>query len=153
MSEFNFDSISLKSDSNKSKTIAVIHSKFNSNIVLPLVEETKSSLNALGIDKINFYDVPGAFEIPFVVKKCIELKKFDGIICLGTIIRGETSHYELISNNVFSALMNINLTSNIPIINGVITTENEHQAKARIINAKYYAESCIQMIKFGTSSW
>lgn len=152
MSEFNFDPVDLKSDSNKSKTIAIIHSKFNSNIVSPLVEETKSSLTRIGVDKINLFDVPGAFEIPFVVKKCIELKKFDGIICLGVIIRGETSHYELISNNVFSALMNINLNSEIPVINGVITTEDEAQAKARIKNAKYYAESCIQMIKFSTIS-
>ncbi len=76
------------------------------------------------------------------------MNKFDedGIICLGAIIRGETSHYELISNNTFSSIANLNISSKIPIINGILTTENINQAEKRIANGKYYADTCIEMI-------
>ena len=91
--------------------------------------------------------VPGAYEIPFVVKKIMEQKRTDAIICLGAIIRGETTHYDLISENVFTSISRLNNLGKIPIVNGILTTENINQAKERIKNGIYFADACIHMIK------
>ena len=72
------------------------------------------------------------------IEKIINLDKSDAIICLGAIIRGETTHYELISENVFRSISGINEMAIIPVINGILTTENEDQAKKRIINGNYF---------------
>ncbi|MEC7880440.1 MAG: 6,7-dimethyl-8-ribityllumazine synthase [Chloroflexota bacterium] len=129
--------------------ITFVVSKFNEDIVSKLLDTAEKRLLEIGINKknINKLYVPGAFEIPFAVKKSInELNNQDAIICLGSIIRGETSHYELISDHVFSSLASLNISSKIPIINGILTTENIDQAEKRIVNGKYYAETCIEMI-------
>ena len=128
--------------------ITFVVSKFNEEIVSKLLDATEKRLLEIGINKknINKLYVPGAFEIPFTVKESIDKYEQDAIICLGAIIRGETSHYELISDNVFYALSNLNTSSKIPIINGILTTENIDQAEKRIINGKYYADTSIEMI-------
>lgn len=130
------------------KKITFVVSKFNEDIVSRLLNTTKERLLELGVNKknINILYVPGAFEIPFAVKKSIDKYSQNAVICLGAIIRGETSHYELISNHVFSSLANLNISQKIPIINGILTTENINQAEKRIENGKYYAETCIEMI-------
>jgi 6,7-dimethyl-8-ribityllumazine synthase len=128
--------------------ITFVVSKFNGDIVSKLLYATEKRLLEIGINKknINKLYVPGAFEIPFAVKESINKYEQDAIICLGAIIRGETSHYELISNNVFSSLSNLNISSKIPIINGILTTESIDQAEKRIVNGKYYADTSIEMI-------
>jgi len=128
--------------------VTFVVSRFNEDVVIKLLGATEKRLLEIGIDKknINKLYVPGAFEIPFAVKKSTNKYQQDAIICLGAIIRGETSHYELISNHVFSSLANLNISSEIPIINGILTTENINQAEKRISNGKYYADTCIEMI-------
>ena len=128
--------------------ITFVVSKFNQNVVGKLLDSTEARLLELSVNKKNISRiyVPGAFEIPFAVKKSIDKYSQNAVICLGTIIRGETSHYELISNHVFSSLANLNISEKIPIINGILTTENINQAEKRIENGKYYAETCIEMI-------
>tara|TARA_B100000686_G_scaffold336609_1_gene406701 strand:+ start:1266 stop:1724 length:459 start_codon:yes stop_codon:yes gene_type:complete len=128
--------------------ITFVVSKFNQNVVGKLLDSTEARLLELSVNKKNISRiyVPGAFEIPFAAKKSIDEYDQDAIICLGAIIRGETSHYELISNNVFSSLTHLNISEKIPIINGILTTENINQAEKRIENGKYYAETCIEMI-------
>ena len=136
----NFESIN-------SLDITIIHSNFNSEIVNKLLETTEKRLIEISKPKLTKFSVPGAYEIPFAVKKIINLDKSDAIICLGAIIRGDTTHYELISENVFRSISEINGMGIIPVVNGILTTENEDQAKKRIINVNYFAESCISMIK------
>lgn len=75
--------------------------------------------------------VPGAFEIPLISKKIALKKSADAIICLGTVIRGGTSHYELVSNEVAKGIANISLETQVPVIFGVLTTENIEQAIER----------------------
>ena len=136
----NFESIN-------SLDITIIHSNFNSAIVNKLLETTEKRLIEISKPNLTKFSVPGAYEIPFAVKKIINLDKSDAIICLGAIIRGDTTHYELISENVFRSISEINEMGIIPVINGILTTENEDQAKKRIINGNYFAESCLSMIK------
>ncbi len=127
--------------------ITIVHSEFNSDIVDKLAETTEKRLNEICKPNISKIPVPGAYEIPFIVKKLMNSKKLDAIICLGAIIRGDTSHYDLISENVFKSISSLNNLGEIPIINGILTTENKSQAKIRIANGAYFAESCLHMIK------
>tara|TARA_A100001011_G_scaffold24888_1_gene24657 strand:- start:33 stop:491 length:459 start_codon:yes stop_codon:yes gene_type:complete len=142
-----FPNNKIKSGSPLNLNITIIYSEFNSEIVNNLLDVTEKRLIEISKPKLTKISVPGAYEIPFAVKKIINLDKSDAIICLGSIIRGETTHYELISENVFRSISEINEMGIIPVINGILTTENEDQAKKRIINGNYYAESCLSMIK------
>ena len=142
-----FPNNKIKSGSPLNLNITIIYSEFNSEIVNNLLDTTEKRLIEISKPKLTKISVPGAYEIPFAVKKIINLDKSDAIICLGAIIRGETTHYELISENVFRSISGINEMGIIPVINGILTTENEDQAKKRIINGNYYAESCLSMIK------
>lgn len=114
--------------------IAIVRSRYNENITNALVRGAEEGLRECNVsDEVFLVVVPGALEIPLAVKRLAESKekKFDAIIALGCVIRGETSHYDLICNEVTRALMNISLDSNIPILHGILTTENIEQAKAR----------------------
>tara|TARA_S200000501_G_scaffold88018_1_gene81092 strand:+ start:344 stop:802 length:459 start_codon:yes stop_codon:yes gene_type:complete len=142
-----FPNNKIKSGSPLNLNITIIYSEFNSEIVNNLLDVTEKRLIEISKPKLTKISVPGAYEIPFAVKKIINLDKSDAIICLGSIIRGETTHYELISENVFRSISEINEMGIIPVINGILTTENEDQAKKRIINGNYFAESCLSMIK------
>ena len=127
--------------------VTIINSEFNSEIVNQLISSTENRLKEISNVKISKISVPGAYEIPFIAKKIIELKSADAIICVGAIIRGETTHYDLISENVFMSISNLNNLGILPIINGILTTENINQAKERIKNGIYFADTCIDMIK------
>ena len=80
--------------------VTIINSEFNSEIVNQLISTTENRLKAISNVNISKISVPGAYEIPYIAKKIVELKSSDAIICIGAIIRGETTHYDLISENV-----------------------------------------------------
>tara|TARA_Y100000996_G_C22397453_1_gene591736 strand:+ start:371 stop:829 length:459 start_codon:yes stop_codon:yes gene_type:complete len=142
-----FPNKKVKSVTTLNLNITIIHSEFNNEIVDNLLETTEKRLIEISNPKLTKISVPGAYEIPFAVKKIINLNNADAIICLGVIIRGDTTHYELISENVFRSISEINGMGTIPVINGILTTENEDQAKKRIMNGNYFAESCLRMIE------
>ena len=75
--------------------------------------------------------VPGAFEIPFMAKKMAMSGKYDAVICLGTVIRGATSHYDLVCNEAAKGIAHIGLESGIPVMFGIVTTDNIQQAIER----------------------
>ncbi len=104
-------------------------------------------LNPIYNNNINIteYEVPGSFEIPFLVKKIIDKNKFDAIICLGVLIKGETKHFEYISKSVYNSISTISVYSPIPIINGILTVLNETQISPRYSLAKGWLQSAIQM--------
>ena len=113
--------------------IAIVVSQYNKVIADRLQEACINTLISAGVQKkwVTLVQVPGAFEIPIVVKRLADKKKFDAIIALGTIIRGETAHFEYISNEVSRGLSSIALQADIPVIFGVLTVENTQQALDR----------------------
>ena len=113
--------------------IAIVYSEYNGSIVNELLRGAKDGLSKCNVSEkdISFTQVPGAFEIPLIVKRLSLHNKFNAIIALGCVIRGETSHYDLICNEVTRAIVDISLDSNIPILHGILTTENIEQARAR----------------------
>lgn len=113
--------------------VAIVVARFNEFINSKLLEGAKDGLIRHGIDKedIHICWVPGAFEIPLVAKKLAKSKKFDSIICLGTVIRGATSHYDYVCAEVSKGVAHVSLEWEIPVIFGVLTTDTIEQAIER----------------------
>ncbi|MEO2551617.1 6,7-dimethyl-8-ribityllumazine synthase [Enterococcus casseliflavus] len=113
--------------------VGIVVSRFNEFITSKLVEGAKDNLLRHGVkaENIDVYWVPGAYEIPYITKKIVDYKQYDGIVTLGALIRGATTHYELISNEVAKGVAQIGLNADIPIMFGVLTTETIEQAIER----------------------
>ncbi|MXP51378.1 6,7-dimethyl-8-ribityllumazine synthase [Pantoea sp. SoEX] len=115
-------------------TIAIVISRFNNFINHNLLEGAISSLTRIGQvnhDNITVVWVPGAFELPLAADTLIKTNRYDAIVALGTIIRGNTSHFEHIANETSSGIARIAISNNIPISFGLLTTENIEQAIER----------------------
>lgn len=115
----------------QSAKIGIVVADFNETVTKQLVQGATEMLAKFDLENVDVYHVPGAFEIPFMTKQLLAKKKYDGILTLGAVIKGETDHYDLICQNVASGVMNLNLTSNIPITFGILTTDNIEQAMQR----------------------
>ena len=113
--------------------VGIVVSRFNEFINTKLLSGAIDNLMRHGVneDHIDVFWVPGAFEIPFITKKLARQSKYDGLITLGTVIRGATTHYELVSNEVAKGVAHIALDSDIPVMFGVLTTETIEQAIER----------------------
>lgn len=113
--------------------IAIVASKFNETVTRKLVSGAERTLAQFGVncDNVDVYWVPGAFEIGFTAKRVLASDKYDGIMTLGAVIKGETDHYDLIINNVTNAIMQLNLQGSIPLTFGLLTTDNIEQALQR----------------------
>lgn len=114
--------------------IAIVVSQFNQNVTDELLSGALSRLAELNIDSENIKvtHVPGAIEIPLTAQLLAASRVYDAIICLGAVIRGETSHYDYVCQQVSYGCQRVMLDFNIPVIFGILTTENEEQATDRI---------------------
>ena len=112
---------------------AIVISRFNSFISDRLLSGALDALERHGAspDAITIVWVPGSFEIPPIARKLALSKKYDGVICLGALLRGETPHFDYLSSTVTKELGSIGLESNIPVINGVLTCNTMEQAVDR----------------------
>ena len=117
----------------KGMKVAVIGARFNEIIVNKLVGGAVDGLVRHGVeeDNITIAWVPGAFEIPLAAQKMAASGKYDAVICCGAVIRGDTSHYDLVCNEAAKGIAQVQLATGIPVMFGIITTENIEQAIAR----------------------
>lgn len=117
----------------RSLRFAIVVSRFNEFITSKLLSGALDALkrHETPDDNIAVVWVPGAFEIPIVAKKLAETKKFHAVICLGAVIRGETTHYDYVCNEVSKGVAAVGLQTGVPTIFGVVTTENLQQAIER----------------------
>ena len=113
--------------------IGIVQSRFNEPVCLALRKACVAELLALGVlaEDVLIATVPGALEIPFALQKMAESQQFDALIALGAVIRGETYHFELVSNESAAGISKVALAFDIPIANAVLTTENDAQAEER----------------------
>ena len=113
--------------------VAIVVSRFNELVTKALVDGAVATLTQFGLnaDNIDVYWVPGAFEIGYLSKKLVDSGKYDGLMTLGAVIRGETDHYQMIINAVTNAAMTLNLEGKIPVTFGILTTDNIDQALQR----------------------
>lgn len=115
------------------KTFAIVASRFNEFIVNKLVSGAEDAFIRHGVneDDISLVWVPGAFEIPLTAKKLANSGKYDAVVCVGAVIRGATSHYDYVCNEVSKGIASVGLSSGVPVIFGIVTTENIEQAIER----------------------
>ena len=110
------------------KKILIINANYYNEITSKLVEASISTLKKKKI-KISIITVPGVFEIPIAIRK--NIKRFDGFVAIGCVIKGRTPHFDLITKSTFDAILNLSILFNKPIGNGIITALNKKQAYER----------------------
>ena len=113
--------------------VGIVAARFNEFIVSKLVAGAVDGLKRHDVreEDIEVAWVPGCFEIPLIASKMAKMGKYDAVICLGTVIRGSTSHYDYVCSEVSKGVAHVSLQSEIPVIFGVLTTENIEQAIER----------------------
>lgn len=117
----------------KDRKFAIVVSRFNDFITSKLVDGALDCLlrHEVKDDDITLVKVPGAFEIPLAAQKLAESGSYDGVICLGAVIRGATTHYDYVCNEVSKGIAKITLDTGLPVGFGIVTTENIEQAIER----------------------
>lgn len=118
----------------KGLKVGIVMSRFNIDVCEGLLSACTAGLLKQGVaaEDIRIATVAGALEIPLVLKKMAESGKFDALVALGAVIRGETYHFEIVSNEMASGITRVNLDTGVPIANGVLTTNTDHQATERM---------------------
>lgn len=113
--------------------IGVVVGRFNEFITAKLLDGALDGLKRHGVaeENIDIAWVPGAFEVPLIAKKMAEANKYDAIIGLGTVIRGSTTHYDYVCNEAAKGIASVSLSTGVPIIFGIVTTETIEQAIER----------------------
>ncbi|MCR2043238.1 6,7-dimethyl-8-ribityllumazine synthase [Anaerosalibacter massiliensis] len=117
----------------KELKICIVVGRFNEFIGSKLLDGSIDGLKRHGVNEedISIFWVPGSFEIPLMAKKLASLRKYDAIICLGAVIKGDTYHFECVSNEVSKGIAKVSLDTEIPVIFGILTTDNIEQAIER----------------------
>ncbi|MCY2951335.1 MAG: 6,7-dimethyl-8-ribityllumazine synthase [Planctomycetota bacterium] len=114
----------------KDVRVGIVAARFNAKVVDALLEGCLKKLRKLGVGgkRVEVERVPGAFEIPLVAKAMARTKKFGAVICLGAVIRGETPHFDLVAGECARGVAEVSREEMLPVIFGVLTTNNEEQA-------------------------
>lgn len=110
--------------------IGVVHSRFNEEICNALLESARAELKKAGAEA-EFVSVAGALEIPLALQWLAQSGRFDALAALGAVVRGDTYHFEVVSNESARGLMEVALQTGLPVANGILTTDTEAQALAR----------------------
>ena len=117
----------------KKLAVGIVQARFNQSVTDALFNACKSELMRLGVQEENIFHVkvPGALEVPVALQALAESDKYDALVALGCIVRGETYHFELVANESGAAITRLGLDYQLPIANAILTTENMSQAVAR----------------------
>lgn len=111
--------------------VAIVVARFNEDVTKRLLRGAQEALQEHGVEETDVYWVPGSLELPVTALALAEKGEHDAIVCLGAVIRGETFHFEVVSMQTASGLMQVQLDTGVPIAFGVLTTDDRDQALAR----------------------
>jgi 6,7-dimethyl-8-ribityllumazine synthase len=127
--------------------IGVVVSRFNEAVVDALLEHCVRELGELGVrdQDIVVVSVPGALEIPLALQAMAQTDRYDALVALGAVIRGETYHFEIVSDQSAAGIQRVQLDTGVPVANGVLTTETDEQAEARLEKGAEAARVAIEM--------
>lgn len=132
----------------KGLRIGIVVGRFNSNIGEGLLGSCITELLKRGVSSENILicKVPGALEMPLTLKKMATSGRYDALVALGAVIRGDTYHFEIVSNDMSAGIMRVQLDTGVPIANGVLTTNTDEQAEVRMeVKGRECAEAAIEM--------
>ena len=123
--------------------VGIIKTRWNQGIIDSLAKGCKDSLTELGVKDENVFEteVPGAFELPMAARFLAQSGTVDAIVCIGCLIKGDTSHFEYISDATASGIMNVQLSTSVPCVFGVLTVHEEKQAKDRAKKGNNHGEA------------
>ncbi len=112
---------------------AIVASRWNDSLVSRLIDGARDALKECGVDEgaVKTYRVPGSFEVPLCATKAAESGRYDAVICLGVIIRGDTPHFDYVAAETSRGINEVGLKTGVPAMFGVITADNVEQANAR----------------------
>jgi len=133
----------------KGMKIGIVMSRFNEDVVSQLLNACEQRLLALGVaaEDITLATVPGALETPLTLQTMANSERFDGLVALGAVIRGETYHFEVVANESARGISEVQLQFGVPIANAILTTENDEQALDRVaVKGAEAADVIIEMI-------
>ena len=134
--------------SGEGMVVGIVRSRFNESVGLAMLEACSARLIELGVDTddIVVASVPGALEVPLALQQMAATDEFDALIALGAVIRGETYHFELVSNESGAGISGVALSLDIPVANGILTTESDEQAAVREpVKGRECAEAAVEM--------
>lgn len=129
--------------------IAIVTSRFNQEITEQLHAAAVKRLKEKNIadENITSVFVPGAVEIPLAAQHLAKTQKYDAIICLGAVIRGDTDHYDYVCQQVSYGIQRVALDHHLPVTFGILTTDNEEQAQSRVSIVPGYVDGTFEMIE------
>ena len=131
-------------------TFAIAIGRFYEELAERLIAGAQTAFREAGFEEAQVFDVPGAFELPLAAKYCADSGRFDGVACLGAVIRGETDHYDFVCAEAARGIQDVQLRTGVPCAFGVLTVDNMDQALARTGGGKrdqgmHAAEAIIRM--------
>ena len=145
MTDFNKTEINIDKKDFSNYRILIISTSWNQEIIDVMKGDAISNLQKYNVNKIDSIEVPGAFELSQAAEKFIE--SYDAVLALGIIIKGETYHFEVLAHETARSLSQVSISNKKPVIFGVLTTNNELQAKQRAqVKGSEYAKSLLKMI-------
>jgi len=127
--------------------LGIVASRFNEEISAELLARAKAEAAKLGIKDLTVNTVPGALEIPLALQWLAQTGKFDALVAVGCVIRGETYHFEIVANESARGVMDVALECGLPVANGILTTEDEAQANARVGKGAEAVRVAVEMAK------
>jgi len=128
--------------------LGIVASRFNETIAAELLKRAQGAARELGVESA-VVSVPGALEIPLALQWMAQSGRFDALAAVGVVIRGETYHFEIVANESARGLMDVALEFGLPIANGILTTEDEPQALARLDKGAEAVRVAVEMGKLG----
>jgi 6,7-dimethyl-8-ribityllumazine synthase len=130
--------------------LGIVASRFNEALARRLLARAEQEARKLGAEA-RVVSVPGALEIPLALQWLAQSGRYDALVAIGTVIRGDTFHFEVVANESARGLMEVALESGLPIANGILTTEDEAQAEARLEKAAEAVRVAFEMAKLRKS--
>jgi 6,7-dimethyl-8-ribityllumazine synthase len=112
--------------------VGIVTSRFNKAICDGLLSACEIELKRLAVGEVTVVNIPGALEHPLVLQKMAQSGRYDALIAIGAVVRGETYHFEIVANESARGILDVQLETGVPIANAILTTENEDQAYARM---------------------
>lgn len=131
--------------------LGIVGSRFNEEISTELLERAKAEAAKLGIKDLTVKTVPGALEIPVALQWLAQTGKFDALVAVGCVIRGDTYHFEIVANESARGVMDVALQCGLPVANGILTTDDEPQARARLDKGAEAVRVAVEMAKLRMS--
>jgi len=130
--------------------LGIVASRFNEELVQKLLESARAEAAKLGA-QASVVSVPGALEIPLALQWLAQSGRFDALVAIGAVVRGETYHFEVVANESARGVMDVALESGVPIANGILTTDDEAQAQARLGKGAEAVRVAIEMAQLRAS--